>query len=110
MKRGWILALVLCQIGCFNGLLLTPTNTNAPLSETVITDAKHHLCRDKIAIIDVDGMILNARESGFLGNGDNPVSTFREKLDAAADDCRVKAVVLRINSPGGAVTGRDIMY
>ncbi len=38
------------------------------------------------------------------------MSTFRERLDAAADDPGVKAVVLRINSPGGAVTASDIMY
>jgi protease-4 len=96
--------------GCFNGLLLTPTNTGGPLTENVVTDAKHCLCLNKIAIIDVDGMILNARGSGLLGSGENPVSLFRERLDAAADDCHVKAVVLRINSPGGAVTASDIMY
>jgi protease-4 len=38
------------------------------------------------------------------------VSLFREKLDAAAADKRVKAVVLRINSPGGAVTASDIIF
>src|SRR5205823_7348630 len=54
--------------------------------------------------------ILNARSSGLFGSGENPMSLFRERLDAAAEDCHVKAVVLRINSPGGAVTGSDIMY
>src|SRR5438132_4467585 len=53
---------------------------------------------------------MNARSSGLLSDGDNPVSLFREKLDAAACDKHVKAVVLRINSPGGAVTASDIMY
>ena len=76
----------------------------------MIVDAEHWLCRNKIAIIDVEGMILNARTSGLFGGGDNPMSLFRERLDAAADDPHVKAVVLRINSPGGAVTASDIMY
>jgi protease-4 len=53
---------------------------------------------------------MNAKSSGLLSDGDNPVSLFREKLDAAAEDKHVKAVVLRINSPGGAVTASDIMY
>src|SRR5262249_15137565 len=53
----------------------------------------------------------NARTSSLLGGGrDNPMSLFRERLDAAADDKHVKAVVLRLNSPGGAVTASDIMY
>src|SRR5205085_7998372 len=61
-------------------------------------------------IIDVEGMILNCRSSSLMGSGENPVSLFRERLDAAAADRRVKAVVLRLNSPGGAVTASDIMY
>jgi protease-4 len=114
--RRWIclrwLALVACLplTGCFNGLLLTPTNVSEPVEETVVTDAKSWLCCNKIAIIDVNGTIINARNSGLFGDGDNPVSLFKERLDAAADDKHVKAVVLRINSPGGAVTASDIMY
>jgi protease-4 len=38
------------------------------------------------------------------------VSDFRETLDAIAKDDNVKAVVLRINSPGGTVTGSAMMY
>jgi protease-4 len=102
--------LALCSTGCFNGLLLTPTSVDGPIEETVVTEPHHWLCRDKIALIDVEGVILNARESGLLGSGDNPVALFRERLDAAADDKHVKAVVLRINSPGGSVTASDIMY
>ena len=41
--------------------------------------------------------------------GDNPLSAFRDKLEAAARDPRVAAVLLRINSPGGSVTTCDIM-
>jgi protease-4 len=110
MKR-WIGFLgCLALTGCFNGLLLTPTHVGGPLEETVVTDAKNWTCRNKIAIIDVNGMILNARGSSLLGDGENPVSVFRERLDAAAEDPHVRAVVLRINSPGGAVTASDIMY
>jgi protease-4 len=96
--------------GCFNGVLLTPINSGGPVEETLITDAHSCFCRDKVAIIDVEGLIVNAKTGGLLGSGDNPMSLFRERLDAAADDPHVKAVVLRINSPGGAVTASDIMY
>jgi protease-4 len=100
----------LALTGCFNGVLLTPTHVGGPLDETVIADAHHWLCRDKVVIIDVEGMIMNLRSSSLLGSGENPMSLFREKLDLAADDPHVKAVVLRLNSPGGAVTASDIMY
>jgi protease-4 len=65
---------------------------------------------DKIAIIDVDGVMANRSGRGYLGGGDNPVSSFVEKLDKAGKDRRVKAVVLRLNSPGGTVGAADVMY
>ncbi len=59
--------------------------------------------RSRVAIIDVDGLILNTPFVGPLSCGENPVALFREKLEAATCDPCVKAVVLRINSPGGGV-------
>jgi protease-4 len=111
MLRWTVLAAAVLLPGCFNGLVLTPTHVGGPVVETPVCDADHYFCCDKVALIDVEGLIVNARESGFLGGGgDNPVSLFRERLDAAADDKHVKAVVIRINSPGGGVTASDIMY
>jgi protease-4 len=110
MTRWIAFTSALMLTGCFNGFLITPTHVGGPVNETVIVDARHWSCRHKVAIIDVCGMILNARGSSLFGSGENPMSLFRERLDAAADDPHVKAVVLRINSPGGAVTASDIMY
>jgi protease-4 len=63
----------------------------------------------RVGLIDVDGLILNQNLSGLYSVGENPVAAFREKLEAAAADGRVRAVVLRINSPGGSVTACDIL-
>lgn len=110
MARWLTFAAPLLLTGCFNGFVLKPVQLDAPVEETLVLDSQSWCCRNKVALIDVEGMLLNARTSGLLGSGDNPVSLFRERLDAAASDSRVKAVVLRINSPGGAVTASDIMY
>jgi protease-4 len=64
----------------------------------------------KVAIVDVDGLLLNADFTGPYSLGENPLALFREKLDAAAADASIRAVVLRINSPGGSVTATDIMW
>lgn len=110
MPRWILLAAAVALPGCFNGIVLRPTNVGGPVEEIHVADAKRLGCRDKIALIDVEGVLLNAKSSGLLGSGDNPVALFRERLDAAAADRRVKAIVLRINSPGGGVTASDIMY
>ena len=58
------------------------------LVETVIhSDAG--LGGGKIAIIEVEGMILNMRTSPLFGSGENMVAVFQEKLDRAAEDPRV---------------------
>lgn len=63
----------------------------------------------RVAVIDVDGILLNTDLTGPFSAGENPVALFREKLDAAAADPQVVAVVLRINSPGGSVNAADLM-
>jgi protease IV len=62
-----------------------------------------------VAVIDVDGLLLNTNLTGPYSTGDNPIDLFREKLDAARSPS-VAAVVLRINSPGGSVTASEIMW
>ena len=64
----------------------------------------------RIAIVDVSGMIYNASRPRLLSVAENPVSRLHEQLVQAAKDHRVKAVLLRINSPGGTVTATDAMY
>jgi protease-4 len=111
MRRALLALTALWTSGCFNGLLLMPTHVGTPVEEVVVAKPDRCICLDKIALIDVEGMILNAKTSSLLmGDGENPMALFRERLDQAAEDKRVKAVVIRINSPGGAVTASDIMY
>ena len=64
----------------------------------------------KIAMIDVKGMIVNAERGRILGRIENPVARFTEALGTAEEDSKVKALIIRINSPGGTVTASDIMY
>ena len=84
--------------------------TDQRLEETQIQRDKGIFIRDKVAVIDVDGLLINRRKRGLMRDGENPVSMFVEKLDKAAADRNVKAVVLRINSPGGTVAASDAMY
>lgn len=66
-------------------------------------------CGDKVALIDVDGLLVNMNRVGAYSLGENPVASFQEKLTAAAVDPAVKAVVLRINSPGGGAAAAELM-
>ncbi|OYP36661.1 S49 family peptidase [Rhodopirellula sp. MGV] len=63
----------------------------------------------KIAVVDVDGILVDKASPALLSASENPVAMFREKCDAVIADKQVKAVVLRLNSPGGGATATDIM-
>jgi len=93
-----------------SAFLIRPVPARRNLVETEIERDKGVFIRNKIAVIDVDGFMVNREKWGLLRSGDNPVSLFVEKLDKARRDRDVKAVVLRLNSPGGTVAASDIMY
>jgi protease-4 len=96
--------------GCGSpSLLLTPVANAYSLDETVVVGGKGFF-PSKIAIIGVEGMLMNARSGGLLEPTENAMSLFVQQLDKAADDPQVKAVVLRVNSPGGTVSASDAMY
>jgi len=101
---------ILGGCGSNTGWLLTPVPLDERLAETVIRRDPGWGVSDKVAVIDVSGVIFNERNKGFFGEGENPVSLFIEKIDKAQADRSVRALVLRINSPGGGVTASDIMY
>lgn len=65
---------------------------------------------DRIARIDLDGMITTMSASSLLGSSDSMVSRLSNALKRAREDKDVKAIVLRINSPGGEVTASDTLF
>lgn len=63
--------------------------------------------RDKIAVVELTGVI------GYSYTGDiggNMVDEFVAKMKQVRTDPQIKAVILRVNSPGGEVTASDILY
>ncbi|MGZ5496469.1 MAG: signal peptide peptidase SppA [Candidatus Aminicenantales bacterium] len=66
--------------------------------------------REKVLVIDIDGTISSALETGFLSREKSVVAQVFERLERAAADPRVKAVILRLDTPGGEVTASDIIY
>jgi protease IV len=57
---------------------------------------------ERIALITLSGPIVRTAGESALGMGEGiDVETLRNSLDAALEDKKVKALVLRIDSPGG---------
>ncbi len=96
--------------GCGSpSFLVTPVSNTNKIQEEVVVPGKGW-APSKVAVIDVEGMLANARSGGFLAPTENAVSKFAQQLDRAESDSDVKAVVLRVNSPGGTVTSSDTLF
>ena len=66
--------------------------------------------KDKIVRIDLEGMIVSGAVGGFLSEPGMSVEGIKRALEQAIADKNVKAIVLRVNSPGGEVTASDTLY
>jgi protease-4 len=111
--RLTVLLLLSILPGCMPSFLITPVSSNQSLKEVVVEESTSRgflSSANKIVIIEVEGMLLNARTGGFLQAQENDVSLFAQQLKKAEKDPAVKAIVLRINSPGGTVSASDLMY
>jgi protease IV len=89
---------------------LAPAPRLRPVMASVLPHRRYDPRAATVAVVDVDGLLLNDDATGLGSWGENPVSEFRERLDAIECDPHVRAVVVRINTPGGSVTATDIMW
>src|SRR5207247_1317384 len=70
---------------------------------------------DQILLMDVSGFLSDESTSSLLNITAPPARVpllvrVREELKKAQDDPKVKALVIRINTPGGTVTASDVIY
>jgi len=107
MRTLFAVTLLIVLPGCFN-IKVNLIPEAQPLVEQQISGEG----KDKIVLIDISGIITSADNGSMLGGSKSPgmLSQVREELDRARGDKDVKAVVLRINSPGGGVTASDMLY
>jgi len=64
---------------------------------------------DKVLLIDISGALTTSKDSGIFPEPSLP-ARLKEELIKAEEDDHIKAIVLRINTPGGTVTSSDILY
>jgi protease-4 len=107
LMRGMSSILIsLALTGCIT--IDIPGSKPGSLRETVVEGERG----PKIALIEIEGVLREvAKPRPFgLGRQESPVARVRAQLDMAAKDRAVKAVVLRIHSPGGTAAASDIIY
>ncbi|HEY2857407.1 MAG TPA: hypothetical protein VGJ21_03265, partial [Terracidiphilus sp.] len=73
-------------VGCSApSFLVTPVPSGNTLDEQTVKDADKPFA-DKVALIEVEGMLVNARTGGFLQAQENKLSLFTQQMEAAEKD------------------------
>jgi protease-4 len=104
IKLYLILILVAVVLGCAPKIKLYPDATD-PLREFTISGTG----KEKVLMIPIKG-ILSDKSRGTIIDKPSIVQEVVSQLQLAEKNKEIKAVVLKINSPGGSVTASDILY
>jgi protease-4 len=104
-KRFWIVlgVAIVVVIGTCAGIAILVS---------LVTAGRGLELGDAVAIVRVEGVILSGSppDSPFDSSGGAYSAQIIEWLEQAQEDSSVKAIILRVNSPGGSVVASDEIY
>ncbi|MDX9817802.1 MAG: signal peptide peptidase SppA [Desulfococcus multivorans] len=108
--RGWRAVLLLALwmttgLGCSPRIRLL-SHGEDPLCEYTLEGTG----RQKVLVIPIRGVLSDVPRRGWVGTRPSVVAETAARLRKAEKDDRIRAVVLKIDSPGGAVTAGDLLY
>ena len=109
MKRLHLIAgmLVLSLLtACAGPRIKLFTDATDPLREFTIEGRGD----DKILLVPIRGVISDNPQKGLLRSSPSMVQQVVSQLKKAEQDKRIKAVLFKINSPGGTITASDLLY
>jgi protease-4 len=101
-KISWAFLLLFFLSGCIH---VDVFSGKGVLQETTISGEG----TDKVLLIDISGALTTSKDSGIFPKPSLP-ARLKEELTKAEKDDDIKAIILRINTPGGTVTSSDILY
>lgn len=106
MKRIIAICLFVFLTGCFPTQVKLVSDGTEPLQEFTVQGKG----KDKILIISINGVISDQPEKSMLRTRQGMVTEIIAQLQKASQDDQIKAVVLKVDSPGGTITASDILY
>jgi protease-4 len=97
---------VLLFTNCVSPRISLLSDNTVPLQEFTLEGNG----KDKILVIPIKGEISGSTSKGLIFTKPSMIQEVVSQLKQAEKDRKIKAVILKIDSPGGTVTASDILY
>ncbi|MFC1497199.1 signal peptide peptidase SppA [Verrucomicrobiota bacterium] len=112
MTEKWrVFAAAVCGLVviCLSGCMMVDLSSlmTGELKEITLTKSKGWGVSDKILLLDISGVIVGKSDGGLLSDSGCTPDYVKAALNKAVKDPNIKAIVLRIDSPGGEVSAID---
>jgi protease IV len=100
-----VTGLLVCS-GCIKPKITLFPDATEPLREFTLQGAGN----EKILIISISGFISDSQKDSAFHRKPSMVQEIVSQLRKAEKDKEIRAVILKIDSPGGSVTASDLLY
>lgn len=110
LRPASALALCVFMTGCISVALPGSGRNRGQVTPEIIQEADHFWTRDEVLVIPLTGIVSVGDAHGLLGGETGMLVSLKDRLKAAEKDRFLKAVILKIDSPGGGVTASDLIY
>jgi protease-4 len=105
---GMVLSILIAMLlsGCAAPRITLFSDASDALRETILEGS----AADKILVVPITGVITDSPKRGTIRTMPGVVQEVVSHLRLAEADDRVKAVLLKIDTPGGTTTASDLLY
>jgi len=101
-----VILFLLATTGCSLPKVTLFSESDQPLEEYTLAGKG----KEKILVMSIDGIISGRARRSLLGSRPSMIQQVAAYLQRAQGDENIKALLIKVNSPGGTVTASDILY
>ncbi|NQU42949.1 signal peptide peptidase SppA [bacterium] len=112
-NRLFVIALLLAVLASLTGCIFIPFQgpvRRRDMAVETLIEAQSIWTSDQVLLVSLDGLLDDEPREGGWFSRPSALVQLKDVLDYAESDHRVKALLLRVNSPGGQVTASDLIH
>lgn len=113
MKRVLSILSLTLLLGLLSGCISVPLDRGSrgkAMTLEMIQEPEGKFVTNQVLLVSLDGPLTAAPGDGGMFSGPSDLVLLKDALDRARRNEDIKAVLVRIDSPGGSVTASDLIY